>query len=155
MSTRPAQSSATVGRHRDLRLQAEVDLVELHPDVGPYAAGAAVRADHRARQHASRRRDSTTATVRRSGTAEPCCSTRETVTPVRSSAPAFCACSTSCCVELGPVDQPEEHLLGTAGPGQLAVQRERHRVHPVRSGSSKPGGSASREGPMMPPPHVL
>ena len=50
-STRPAQSSATVVRHRDLRLQAEVDLVDLHPDVRAYPAGAAVRADDRARQH--------------------------------------------------------------------------------------------------------
>ena len=69
--------------------------------------------------------------MRRSGTAGPCCSTRETVTPVRSSAPAFCACSTSCCVELRPVDQPEQHLLGAAGAGEAAVERERHRVHPV------------------------
>ena len=50
MSTRPAQSSATVSRDRDLRLQAEVDLVELDPDVSPYPARAAVGADHRAGQ---------------------------------------------------------------------------------------------------------
>ena len=54
MSTRPAQSSATAGGHRDLRLQAEVDLVDLHADVRAYPAGAAVRADHGAREHGLR-----------------------------------------------------------------------------------------------------
>ena len=34
-------------------------------------------------------------------------------------------------VELGAVDQPEEHVPGAAGAGQLAVQREGHGVHAV------------------------
>jgi len=97
----------------------------------------------------------TTATVRRSGTAEPCCSTRCTATPVRSSAPAFCACSTSCWSNSGRLISPNSICR------DLRVRLKRPLLENVTactrsfSGSSKPGGNASREGPMMPPPQVL
>lgn len=42
-------------------------------------------------------------------------------------------------VELGPVDQPEQHLLGATGAGEAAVVRERHGVHPVPEGQLEAG----------------
>jgi hypothetical protein len=98
--------------------------------VGPYAARAAVRADHGPREHRL-------AALQDDGDRAPVRYGRAVLFhPLHGDAGAQLGARLlrvlhELLVELGPVDQPEQHLPGAAGAAEAAVVRERHRVHPV------------------------
>lgn len=96
----------------------------------PYAAGAAVRADDRPRQHglAALEDDGDGAPVGHGGPVlfDP----RDRHSRAQLGA-RLLGVLDELLVGLGPVDEPEQHLLGAPGAGELAVERERDRVHPV------------------------
>lgn len=125
------------GRDRDLRLQAEVDLIELHPDMGPYPARAAVRADDRPREHrlATGQHHGDRPPVGHGGTVLLDPHHRRTGAQV---GPGLLRLLDQTGVELRAVDEPEEHATGATGARQLAVEREGDRVDAVLQGQFEP-----------------
>lgn len=79
----------------------------------------------------------------------------ETAVPVRISAPAFCASSTSPWSNSGRLMSPKSICLDLRVRVSLPFIENVTAYTRSRSGSSNPGGRESRDGPMMPPPHVL
>ncbi len=117
-------------RNRDLRLQAEVHLVHLDPDMGADPARAAVRPDDRPRQDGLTVRqhhgDRTPVRHRRPVLLDPGNGRART-----HRRPGLLRLRDQAGVELRAVDEPEQHVLRAARAGQLPVQREGDRVDPV------------------------